>query len=65
MGKSKTSNHSVKRWPLGLAFALALVAIVAFSGGGASVTQNVHGAVYDWAGANPGQDVPILVQTDG
>jgi serine protease AprX len=48
-----------------MAFAFALVAIVAFSGGGSSATQNVHGAVYDWAGANPGQDVPILVQTGG
>lgn len=25
----------------------------------------MHGAVYDWARANPGQDVPVIVQTDG
>ncbi len=59
--------NKAKRWPRWLAFALAaaLVAVIALNSGGMSTADNVHGPVYDWARANPGQDVPVLVQTDG
>ena len=67
MSDARVNSKDARRWPRRLAFALtaALVAAIALSGGGFSATDNVHGAVYDWARANPGQDVPVLVQTDG
>ncbi|MDO8612970.1 MAG: S8 family peptidase [Dehalococcoidia bacterium] len=54
-------------WPkrLGFVLAAALVAVITLSSGGTSAADNVHGAVYDWAQSNPGQDVPVFVQTDG
>ncbi len=61
------TRNKAKRWPRWptVALATALIAIIALSSGGISAAENVHGAVYDWARANPGQDVPVLVQTDG
>ncbi len=65
-GYRHTRNRA-KRWSRWLAFALvaALVAVIALNSGGMSTADNVHGPVYDWARANPGQDVPVIVQTDG
>ena len=59
--------NKAKRRPRWLAFALAgaLVTVIALNIGGTSADDNVDGAVYDWAWANPGRDVPVLVQTDG
>ncbi len=63
-GVSTAKGRRWPRWPT-VALAAALIAIIALSSGGISAAENVHGAVYDWARANPGRDVPILVQTDG
>ncbi len=63
-GVSTAKRRRWPRWPT-VALATALIAIIALSSGGISAAGNVHGAVYDWARANPGQDVPVLVQTDG
>lgn len=67
MDGSRVTTASRKSWPRRLAFALAaaLLALLALSSGGTSAADNVHGAVYDWARANPDRDVPVLVQTDG
>ena len=61
------TRNKVKRWARWLPFALAaaLVTVIALNSGGMSTADNVHGPVYDWARANPGQDVPVVVQTDG
>ena len=59
--------NSHRRWlrsPVA-ALAVALVAVLALGGASYSAPDNVHGAVYAWAEANPGKDVPVLVQTNG
>ncbi|MBI2912864.1 MAG: S8 family serine peptidase, partial [Chloroflexi bacterium] len=65
MGAARPDQAKHKRWPRwpAVALAAALVALVALGGRGYSAPDNVHGAVYSWATANPGQDVPVLVQT--
>ncbi|MCH7997900.1 MAG: S8 family peptidase [Chloroflexi bacterium] len=63
-GVSASRGRRWLRWPA-VALAAALNAIIALSSGAISAAGNVHGAVYDWARANPGQDVHVLVQTDG
>src|SRR3970040_1956998 len=65
MGAARPDLAKHKRWPRWPAVALAavLVALAALGGRGYSAPDNVHGAVYSWAAANPGQDVPVLVQT--
>ncbi|KKL21299.1 hypothetical protein LCGC14_2446840, partial [marine sediment metagenome] len=67
MSGSRVVSENVKRWPRRLALGLAamLVTLLALNGGSSSAADNVHGAVYDWARANPEQDVPVLIQTDG
>ncbi len=42
---------------------LVVVAGFLYLGTGYSAPGNVHAAVYSWAAQNPGQDIPILVQT--
>jgi serine protease AprX len=49
------------RWSVALiAFALAALSL---SGADASTPGNVHGSVFAWAHQNPGEPVPVIVQT--
>src|SRR5713101_9263491 len=53
----------LKRWQFVLLLASALIALALAPAGVRSSTANVHGAVYSWANAHPGQPVPLIIQT--
>jgi len=63
--KTQTQRRIAWRWWAQELLAVALVALGLSLGTGYSSPDNVHGAVYSWAEAHPGQEVPIIVQTDG
>ena len=61
-GEANGRRHKWRRWsPI---FLLLVVATgFLYLGTGYTAPGNVHSAVYAWAGQNPGQPVPVLVQT--
>lgn len=65
MDRCRTDRRHARRWPRWpvVALAVALVTVMALGSASFSLAENVHGAVYDWARANPGQDTPVIVQT--
>ncbi len=52
------------RWSVAL-IAFALAALSLSGGARASAPGNVHGSVFAWAHQNPGEPVPVIIQTTG
>ncbi len=62
--KRETGSRKHHWWSAGL-LAMAVLALVLLSAETSSARGNVSGAVFDWAGQNWGDPVPVVVQTTG
>jgi serine protease AprX len=63
------AGHTLKRrlwrWTPGAFVGAFALALALFGGPAYAEPDNVHEAVYHWAAEHPGQNVPVIVHTDG